>query len=671
MNKPLQPRIVTEYPHKVREIEHMWVPMPDGVRLSAKVWLPEDAEDHPVPVILEYIPYRKRDGTRPRDDTMHPWWAGHGYAAVRLDIRGTGESEGLITDEYTAQELQDGFDAIAWLAAQSWCSGTVGMTGISWGGFNGLQIAALRPPALKAIVTLCSTDDRYADDVHFMGGTIPLDNWFWGAGFFQFMARSGDPEIQGERWREQWRERLEQWEPVASTIWLQHQRRDAYWKHGSVNENYDDITCAVYAAGGWEDGYSNAIPRLLANLKGPKKGLVGPWGHKYPHIGVPGPAIDWMHESLKWWDHWLKGVDNGIMDEPQYRVWMREPSVPDAMLQMAEGRWVSEPSWPSPRIGARSWSLLADGNAPVTVKARQTVGSTGGNWCPYGLGGTSPDLAIDQSEDDGRSLVFETGALDERFEFMGQPVVKLKVSVDKPQAFLAVRLVDVAPDGTAARVTYQLLNLTHRNDHEHLDAIPVGQPMDVEVRLNDMAWSFPAGHRVRVAISTAYWPVIWPSPEAVTLTVHACDLTLPERTPQDDDGGDPFGPPEMATPTARTVIKAGNSARTVTRDLITGECITDQIEDHGTWRFDAIDLECSESLNVQYRIKDDDPLSAMARWDATSTRKREGWDIKVKSSYTVRATKENFIVDAELETWDEGKPFFHRTWSHTVPRDGV
>ena len=300
MDKPLEPKIVTDYPRKTREIEHLWVPMPDGTRLSAKVWLPLDAEDDPVPVILEYIPYRKRDGTRGRDDTMHPWWAGHGYAAVRLDIRGTGESEGVITDEYTAQELQDGVDAIAWLAAQPWCSGTVGMTGISWGGFNGLQIAALRPPALKAIVTLCSTDDRYADDVHYMGGTITLDNWFWGAGFFQFMARPGDPEIQGERWREQWRERLEQWEPVASTIWLQHQRRDAYWKHGSINENYDDVECAVYAAGGWEDGYSNAIPRLLANLKGPRKGLAGPWGHKYPHIGVPGPAIDWMHESLKW-----------------------------------------------------------------------------------------------------------------------------------------------------------------------------------------------------------------------------------------------------------------------------------------------------------------------------------------------------------------------------------
>ena len=203
-------KIVTDVPRKVHEIEHLWVPMPDGTRLSARIWMPEDAEDDPVPVILEYIPYRKRDGTRMRDDSMHGWWAGHGYACIRLDIRGTGESEGQITDEYTRQELQDGFDAIAWFAEQSWCSGTVGMTGISWGGFNGLQVGALRPPALKAIITHCSTDDRYADDVHFMGGAIPLDNWFWGGGFFQFMARPGDPEIQGDGWRKQWMERMEE-----------------------------------------------------------------------------------------------------------------------------------------------------------------------------------------------------------------------------------------------------------------------------------------------------------------------------------------------------------------------------------------------------------------------------------------------------------------------------
>ncbi len=332
------PRIVTDLPYEVREIEHVWIPMSDGVRLSARIWLPETAEREPVPAILEYIPYRKRDGTRLRDDPTHGYWAGHGYASIRLDIRGTGDSEGLIEDEYAPQEQDDAVEAIAWIAAQPWCSGAVGMTGISWGGFNGLQVAARRPPALKAIITHCSTDDRYADDVHFMGGCLLTDGFFWGSAFYHFMTRPPDPEIAGAGWRAAWMERLENWQPPASRIWLKHQRRDAYWKHGSVCEAYGDITCAVYAVGGWQDGYSNAVPRLLANLRCPAKGLIGPWGHKYPHDGIPGPAIGFLQEALRWWDHWLKGRDTGIMDEPAYRVWLEEPVTPDSCLAQAPGR---------------------------------------------------------------------------------------------------------------------------------------------------------------------------------------------------------------------------------------------------------------------------------------------------------------------------------------------
>ena len=671
MPQQVEPRIVTEFPRRVRQIEHVWIPMADGVRLSARLWLPEDAEADPVPAILEYIPYRKRDGSRLRDDAMHGWWAGHGYASVRLDVRGTGESEGRITDEYTEAELSDGVTAIAWIAAQSWCTGKVGMTGISWGGFNSLQVAALRPPALKAIITHCSTDDRYADDVHFMGGCLGLDNFFWAAGFFQFMARPADPAIQGDRWREQWRERLEGWEPVTSTIWLRHQRRDAYWKHGSVCESYDDITCAVYAVGGWEDGYSNAVPRMLANLSCPRKGLVGAWGHKYPHIGIPGPAVGYLQDSLRWWDHWLKDADNGVMDEPMYRAWMREPSVPDALLQQTEGRWIAEDNWPSGRAGARRWTLLAAGNTARTHRAVQSVGFAGGSWCPYGLGGSSPDLAIDQSEDDARSLVFETDLLDERTEFLGQPVVNMTLEVDRPQAFVAVRLVDVAPDGTAARVTYQILNLTHRNDHETLCEIPVGRAFDVAVRLNDMAWSFPAGHRIRVAVSTSYWPIIWPSPEAVTLRVTACTLELPAREPRPDDGVVPFEAPEMAPLSPRTEIEPASSGRVVTRDLATGEWVINLVEEGGVWRFDDIDLEVAEGIRVEYRIRDGDPLSARGCWRLHSRRKREGWDIEVRSQMAVSATLDSFQVDTTLDALDEGETFFSRTWNHVIPRDGV
>ena len=618
-------KIVTDVPRKVHEIEHLWVPMPDGTRLSARIWMPEDAEDDPVPVILEYIPYRKRDGTRMRDDSMHGWWAGHGYACIRLDIRGTGESEGQITDEYTRQELQDGFDAIAWFAEQSWCSGTVGMTGISWGGFNGLQVGALRPPALKAIITHCSTDDRYADDVHFMGGCLLLDNFFWGSGFFMFMSRPGDPEIQGEHWRDQWMERLLNWEPVAATIWQQHQRRDAYWKGGSVCENYDDIECAVFAVGGWNDGYSNAVPRMLENLNCPKKGLVGPWGHKYPQDAIPGPSIGFLQHSLRWWDHWLKGDDNGIMEEPPYKAWLDEPQKPLALLPMSKGRWVTEPSWPSPNIASQTLHLNGDGlgesagaESVVVHRSPETVGAGGGVWCPYGLGGSSPDLPVDQREDDSKSLCFETEPLAERLEIMGAPVLNLRLSIDQPQGMVVVRLNDVAPDGTSWRTTYGMLNLSHRSDHEHVRTMTPGKEVTVHVKLNDCAHAFPAGHRIRVAISTSYFPVAWTAPEAFSLSVRTgvSSLEMPVRAPRDEDARvADFPPPEMAAMPETSVILAGEGSRHIERNVLTGEQVTRLVEDGGIYRLEELDLECADGGKAEFRIVDGDPLSARGVWN--------------------------------------------------------
>ena len=301
-------KIRTSFPHQIREIENCWIPMPDGCRLAARIWLPCDADSHPVPAIIEYIPYRKRDRTRWRDEPMHRYFAGHGYAAIRIDLRGAGESDGVLCDEYLEQEQDDGVAAIAWIASQPWCSGAVGMMGKSWGGFNALQIAARRPPALQAIITVCSTDDRYADDAHYMGGCLLNENLMWGSVLLTINAQPPDPALVGDRWRTMWLERLEH-SPLYAERWLRHQRRDEYWKHGSVSEDFSLIQCPVYAIGGWADGYSNAVPRLLAGLTVPRKGLVGPWAHVYPHDGVPGPAIGFLQEALRWWDHWLKGMD--------------------------------------------------------------------------------------------------------------------------------------------------------------------------------------------------------------------------------------------------------------------------------------------------------------------------------------------------------------------------
>ncbi|TMJ94192.1 MAG: CocE/NonD family hydrolase, partial [Actinobacteria bacterium] len=251
-------RVKRDFPRAVRVIQHAWIPLSDGCRLAARIWLPEDAEEDPVPALLEYIPYRKNDATATRDARMHPYFAGHGYGAARVDLRGSGDSDGILLDEYLEQEQDDALEVIAWLAAQPWCTGRVGIIGKSWGGFNGLQIAARRPPELGAVVTVASTDDRYADDVHYMGGCLlGSDMLSWASAMLAFNARPPDPAVVGERWREQWLERLERTPPFVEA-WLAHQRRDAYWRHGSVCEDYAMIECPVYAVGGWADAYTNA-----------------------------------------------------------------------------------------------------------------------------------------------------------------------------------------------------------------------------------------------------------------------------------------------------------------------------------------------------------------------------------------------------------------------------
>ncbi|RYE54947.1 MAG: CocE/NonD family hydrolase, partial [Rhizobiaceae bacterium] len=217
--------VVDTFPRTVRTVDPVFIPMPDGTRLAATIWLPDDADDRPVPAILELIPYRRRDGTVFRDMKMHPYVAGHGFACCRVDIRGSGDSEGILPDEYTAQEQDDACAIIAWLAEQSWCTGAVGMTGISWGGFNALQVAARRPPALKAVIALCCSDDRYADDVHYFGGNLLTEDGMWSSFILGLGALPPDPQIVGAKWRDMWRERLEA-STCWSDVWMRHQRRD-------------------------------------------------------------------------------------------------------------------------------------------------------------------------------------------------------------------------------------------------------------------------------------------------------------------------------------------------------------------------------------------------------------------------------------------------------------
>jgi uncharacterized protein len=645
--------IVTTFPRAVRLIDHTLIPLRDGTTLAARIWLPQDAEQHPVPAILEYLPYRKRDGTYERDALTHPYLAGHGYAGVRVDLRGCGESGGLLFDEYATQEQDDGVEVIAWLAAQPWCNGAVGMMGISWGGFNGLQVAARRPPALKAVVSICSTDDRYADDAHYMGGTLlSTAGLEWAFYFFGLMCLPPDPTLVGERWRAMWLARLQNI-PSFLENWLQHQRRDAYWKHGSVCEDYAQIECPVYAVGGWTDGYKNAIPRLLAGLTVPRKGLIGPWAHAYPHFALPGPQIGFLQEILRWWDHWLKGIDTGVMDEPMLRAWMTESVKPASHHDTLPGRWVAEPSWPSPRATARRLFLtdagLREDPQPLTVHAvssPQTLGGCAGDWVPFGRG---HDQARDQQEDDARSLLFETAPLDAALEILGAPLVTLEVACDRPIANLIVRLCDVHPSGESLRVSYGVLNLAHRDSHGEPSALTPGERYRVRIQLNDAGSAFPPGHKVRLAISTAYWPMIWPAPQTATVQIFAGTLDLPQRPPSTADAKlSPLAEPETASPEKPTILH---------RDGMRIEHI------------DRLGLELGTRYESQFHVEENDPLSAVAELRNTQTLSRNEWQLRIETRLRLSSTADAFLLQGSLRAWEGPSEVCHRDWDRSIPRD--
>src|SRR5262245_18765836 len=532
----------------VREVDDLWIPLPDGGRLSAHLWLPPGAETVPVPAIVEVSPYRHEDHTRRRDAVRHPYFAEHGYASLRVDIRGSGASSGVLYDEYTEGEQEDVWSALAWVASQPWCTGSLGMIGLSWGGFAALQAAARRPPALKAIVALCASADRYGADVKYHGGCVlGCEVLPWSSTMLAMSVRPPDPDLVGEGWRELWLERLEEAVPFAEK-WLTHQHRDAYWRTGSPCEDYSRIECPVYVVGGWADPYRQAVLDLLTSLSCPRKGLIGPWSHRYPEEGTPGPAFDFRAECVRWWDHWLKGSSTGVMDEPMLHAWMSAPTSDEPA-----GRWVSEEIWPPLRpvgddyaLGVGTLTLESEPERALEVSSPESSGLDAGAWCPW----TDADLAGDQSRDDELSVAFTTEPLEEPVEILGAPILTVDVEADQPCALLAVRLCDVAPDGSSRLVTRGLLNLTHRTGSAKPSPLVPGRRESVRVPLEAIAYAFPAGHRIRVAVSTSYWPWAWPSPQAAAVTLFTGPMSrfeLPVR-PQAKRDGVPGGllpPPEQ------------------------------------------------------------------------------------------------------------------------------
>jgi len=676
-------RIKHDFPYPIREIENTWIPMSDGARLAARIWLPVEAEKNPLPALLEYIPYRKNDGTAVRDAIRHPYLAGHGYACVRVDMRGSGDSDGVLYGEYLQQEHDDCLEVMAWIAEQPWCDGSLGMFGKSWGGFNALQVAARRPPQLKALITIGFTDDRYHDDVHYMGGCLLASQMLpWATVMFASNAEPPDPRWAGEKWRDMWLERMAKSPPFVEE-WLQHQRRDTFWKHGSVREDYSAIDVPVYAVGGWGDAYNNSIPRILAGLSVPCKGLIGAWSHNYPEEGVPGPNIGFTQESLRWWDHWLKGKDSGMMDEPMLRSWILESEPPATFYDERKGYWVADPSWPSPHIGEQVLHLNSDGavnalhpaaDLPMTLSfvGQLSHSFQCGEWGNFGSKGEFPP---DQRSADGECLSFTSAPLTEPVAILGNPEVDLELAVDKPNALVAVRLCDVAPDGASTLVTWGLLNLTHRDSHEFPGPVEPGKRYRVTVQLRMMGYQIQAGHRWRVGVSPTYARHAWPSPEAVQLSLltgeNSC-LRLPVREPQSADRTlAEFEPAEISPPLALSRIRQANREHTITHDHVDGWTTLKQVNDEGRLCFLDNGLEMDHRSSEIFKVREGDPLSTSQHIQTVVEFQRDEWRTRVETDSRMTADATHFHLSNHMNAYEGDTRVFSKSWTKSIPRDHV
>ena len=690
-----QQRPASEPAYGIRAERDVRIPMRDGLELSANLWLPESPTGRtlaPLPAILEMIPYRKDDWRANTDEARGRYFAARGYAFCRLDIRGTGSSPGIALDEYTATETRDGYDAVEWLAAQRWSNGAVGMWGISYGGFTSIQVAKLRPPHLKAIAPMYATDDRYLDDVHYVGGCATASELTqYAVSMIASNALPARPAYRGEGWRAEWQERLER-TPVWSFEWLRRQRDGPYWRQGSLAPEYDAIEAPMLLIGGWMDGYVDPVFRMLERCTAPRRAFVGNWVHEYPDDGYPGPNVDWLHELVRFFDRHLKGRDNGEEAEPGLTWFEREWAPPEAFPKSWPGRWRAAAQYPVPGTELRRWRLaggdgalrgrlgvdegsaiegeaVADAATRMSVPHRATLGSRGS--LSWGAGSPPNGLARDLRPDEARLPVFESDPLPADVHVLGRAAVVLELDTDMPVTTIVARLSDVPPDGTPIEVAAGVLNLTHRDSHTTPAALEPGRVTTVRVALRSAGYRFVAGHRLRISIATGAWPVLWPSPFLGSLTLHlggAAGLELPCVPATDAVEPTAF----KTSPPVLDSIGAGSDDPVVwrvTEDVIDGSTTVSTFEGGETVTSDGTRLYSSERHAMTAR--DGEPARTEMRSEIRYRLEQDGLRIETDADAVTSSTAEAFQMDVTLRARLDGDPVFERHWSETIPRDLV
>ncbi|GAB5468354.1 MAG: CocE/NonD family hydrolase [Rhodospirillales bacterium] len=647
------------------------ISLTDGTRLSAQMWRRENAEAQPA--ILEIHPYPLRYATAERDEIAHGFFAAQGYTAIRVDTRGSGDSEGLLSDEYGPQERSDAAEVIAWIAQQPWCSGAVGLYGLSWGGFVGLQMAAAAPQSLKAVAVAGATDDRFAEDCHFMGGVMTSEQIGWAATLFSFLTRPPDPEIAGPSWRDLWLARLRQLEWVLPD-WLAHPTRDAFWTEGFPAAAPAGLAVPALVAGGTADVFATSVLRMLARQPDRVKAVVGPWAHKFPHMGLPGPAIDWLATCTRWFDRWLKGLENGAESEPALRAFVSD-SFPPVETPMTErpGQWVALPRWPDReqtiealRFGDDGRLGALAGKGRFRIATPPDLGSAGGELMPMAWGA---DLPGDQRSDDARALVFESDALTDPLAILGSARVRLRLSGDRPAGYCVARLNDVAPDGRATRIALGALNLTQREGAETASPLVPGEAMTVEIVLGAAAHRFAAGHRIRLALSTSYWPLLWPARAPVSLDLEAegSHLDLP-LLPATAEPWARFGPADGAEPQPRSQLAPASGTRRVTRD-IAEQSSSYQVSDRAAHTRKLADgLETWGETTRRYSVADADPAAASMEIDRKLGVGRPGCWLSTRVQVSFAGEPEAFRSQVKLSVWENDDLLLEREIERRSPR---
>jgi putative CocE/NonD family hydrolase len=655
-------------------LEEAWIPMRDGVRLAADLWRPKGAGDGgPFPVLLEYLPYRKTESRGDRY-ALYAYFARRGYVVARVDIRGTGNSEGtLIPYEYSEIEQRDGEDVIAWLAGRPFSNGSVGMFGISWGGFNSIQMAMRNPPALKAIIAVDATDDLYQDDVHFMDGMMHVDSWEMSQDLANAMPGAPDYRIDAAYFAE----RFDQ--PPWMLTYKRHQRDGPFWDRTALKTRYESIRIPSFLIGGWYDGYRDSVPRMLEHLKAPVKAIIGAWNHTLPDEPYPRPGFDWRREAVRWFDRWLKGRDTGIMEEPRLAVYVRHWHPPGPYLEKAPGQWRYEHGWPIARIREktlyprpdRSLSESAPAAAVELLRYAPTTGvEAGGPVMWFG------DVAPDQRPSDAFSLVYETPPLERDVEILGFPRAMLEVSADAPQADWFARLNDVAPDGTDTLVTAAGQNGAHRESAREPKAIEPGMRFPLEIEMHFTSWVFPKGHRVRLAVANAQWPMIWPTPYPMTTSLYlgagASRLLLPVVPPAERPRPD-FRPiPESSDrlPGFQTLDVGTTSGY--------GEISSvDRNPQKGTARVVATSTsavrypwgEEHDTESITHEAEDSHPEKTSVLGEYGTTVSLPDRTLRWECRVLLRSDRSNFYYSSIRRLLQDGVLVREKTWEQTIPRD--